>query len=415
MPMPDQDDGQRRVGRGLAADADRLAVLLRPAAAVVAISWRTAGCHGSVRWARSVAIRSAAMAYCVRSLVPIDRKSTTSRIRSASSAAEGISTMTPGLQPVGAHLGGERVGLGDGGHHRRHHPRRGAGLLRRPARCPRSAGRAARVAEGQPQPADAEGGVLLAGRGRVGDRLVGAGVEGADDDGASCRPWPRAPRRRRRPARRPTAPRCGPGSTARCGTARRPRPGQATAVRGRRAVGDVGQHLHRGAVRGRGGPGPRVQRLAPGPVRLDALRRRRPRPGRRSTVAGRCRRRARGCPSARSVAPPTPTTQGMPSWRAMIAVWLVGPALLGDQGDDARRGRGRRCRPAPGPRRRAPTARRACSARARGRPTIRAVSRRSMSCRSVTRSAISPPICVKRVVNCSTAPCSDRQQRLARR
>ena len=53
----------------------------RPASAVIAISWRTAGCHGSVRWARSVAIRSAAIVYWVRSLVPIDRKSTTSSIR----------------------------------------------------------------------------------------------------------------------------------------------------------------------------------------------------------------------------------------------------------------------------------------------------------------------------------------------
>ena len=46
-----------------------------------------------------MAIRSAAIVYWVRSLVPIDRKSTTSSIRCASSAALGISTITPGLRP----------------------------------------------------------------------------------------------------------------------------------------------------------------------------------------------------------------------------------------------------------------------------------------------------------------------------
>ena len=71
----------------------------RPASAVIAISCSTAGCQGSVRWARSVAIRSAAIVYCVRSLVPIERKSTTSSIRWASSAALGTSTITPALSP----------------------------------------------------------------------------------------------------------------------------------------------------------------------------------------------------------------------------------------------------------------------------------------------------------------------------
>ena len=48
------------------------------------------------------------------------------------------------------------------------------------------------VVEGEPQPADAERGVLLALEGREGDRLVGAGVEGADHD---------VPVGRRRPAK----------------------------------------------------------------------------------------------------------------------------------------------------------------------------------------------------------------------
>ena len=34
---------------------------------------------------------------------------------------------------------------------------------------------------------------------------------------------------------------------------------------------------------------------------------------------------ATSCPSTRSAAPATRTTHGMPSWPAMIAVWLVGP------------------------------------------------------------------------------------------
>ena len=41
--------------------------------------------------------------------------------------------------------------------------------------------------------------------------------------------------------------------------------------------------------------------------------------------AGRRRRPATGSRTGPSIAPAVPTTQGMPSWRAMIAVWLVGP------------------------------------------------------------------------------------------
>ena len=154
-----------------------------PASAVIAISCSTAGCQASVRCARSVAIRSAAIVYWVRSLVPIDRKSTTSSIWWASSAALGISTITPGLEPVGAHLAGELRRLGDGRHHRRHHPGLGAGALGGRRRCP-SSWRSIRpgLSKRQPQPADAEGGVLLALVGGEGDRLVRAGVEGADHD-----------------------------------------------------------------------------------------------------------------------------------------------------------------------------------------------------------------------------------------
>ena len=99
----DQHAGQQRVGGGLAADADRLAGRgarrggqPRPAAA-------RAGCHGSVRSARSADRRSAASVYCDRSLVPIDRKSTCSSSRSASSAADGHLDHHAGHQAAGAH------------------------------------------------------------------------------------------------------------------------------------------------------------------------------------------------------------------------------------------------------------------------------------------------------------------------
>ncbi len=71
----------------------------RPAFTAVATSNSTAGCQGSVSVASSADIRSAAIVYWVRSLVPIDRKSTCSRMRSASNAAAGTSIITPGVSP----------------------------------------------------------------------------------------------------------------------------------------------------------------------------------------------------------------------------------------------------------------------------------------------------------------------------
>ena len=70
-----------------------------PASAANWTSRSTAGCQGSVSWARALAIRSAAIAYWVRSLVPMEKKSTSARKRSAWSATEGTSTMMPGFRP----------------------------------------------------------------------------------------------------------------------------------------------------------------------------------------------------------------------------------------------------------------------------------------------------------------------------
>ena len=108
-----------------------------------------------------------------------------------------------------------------------------------------------------------------------------------------------------------------------------------------------------------------------------------------------------GVPVCTACRPATPTTQGMPSWRAMIAVWLVGPprsvaspttsaasrpAVSAGARSSASSTEGRAGTGTPGS----------------GSPTMRAVTRRSMSRRSVTRSAIRPPIWVKMPANCST-------------
>ena len=133
--------------------------------------------------------------------------------------------MTPALSPRLAHLLGEVAGLGDGGHHRRHHPGLGAGRGGGRGDAVELALEQAGVVHRQPQPADAEGRVLLVLQRREGDRLVGAGVEGAHDDV----PVLAVERVEHLAVDRgllvdATARRGGRGSTARCGTARRPRP-----------------------------------------------------------------------------------------------------------------------------------------------------------------------------------------------
>ena len=101
--------------------------------------------------------------------------------------------------------------------------------------------------------------------------------------------------------------------------------------------------------------------------------------------------------------PAAPTTHGMPSWRAMIAVWLVAPprsvtsavTRAGSRPEVSLGARSSATRidgslgvGTPGA----------------GSPTRCATTRRSMSRRSVTRSAIRPPMLVKIVTNWSTAP-----------
>ena len=154
-----------------------------PASAVMRISSRTAGCQASVRWARSVAIRSAAIVYCVRSLVPIETKSTTSRMPRRMEGGRGDLDHDAGLEAAVANLVGEGTRFGDGCDHGRHHPGLGAGLLSGQGDRVELAGEQAGVVEGQPQPAYSESRVLLIAVGGVGDRLVRAGIQGAYDDG----------------------------------------------------------------------------------------------------------------------------------------------------------------------------------------------------------------------------------------
>src|SRR5882757_1800879 len=68
-----------------------------PAFAVSAINLSTAGCSASVRPASAAWPRSIASVYCVRSLLPIDRKSTSRSKTDALSAAAGVSIMAPSL------------------------------------------------------------------------------------------------------------------------------------------------------------------------------------------------------------------------------------------------------------------------------------------------------------------------------
>ena len=75
-----------------------------PAAAVFSIRRSTAGCHGSVNVARLDDIRSAAIVYWVRSLVPIEKKSTSLRNACGMIATAGTSTMIPGVRSRSRHF-----------------------------------------------------------------------------------------------------------------------------------------------------------------------------------------------------------------------------------------------------------------------------------------------------------------------
>ena len=110
-------------------------------------------------------------------------------------------------------------------------------------------------------------------------------------------------------------------------------------------------------------------------------------------------------PLAISMTPAVPTTQGMASWRAMIAVWLVGPPFSVTRACTTS---GSRPAVSAGARSSATstTGVAGSDTPGSGSPTRCATTRRSMSRRSVARSAIRPPMLVKTATNCSTAPCT---------
>ncbi len=111
-------------------------------------------------------------------------------------------------------------------------------------------------------------------------------------------------------------------------------------------------------------------------------------------------------PGGISIAPPAPTTQGRPSWRAMIAVWLVGPPRsvtrpITRPGSSTAVSEGARSSAT------STDGSSGVGTPGSGSPTRWATTRRSMSRRSVTRSAISPPMLVNSSTNWSTAAFTD--------
>ena len=260
----------------------------------------------------------------------------------------------PGLQPAPADPVREVGGLGDRGHHRRHHPGIGTAALGGRGDPVELAFEQARVLRRQPEAADAERGVLLVLERGEGDRLVRPRVEGADDDVATL-----ADERGQHlgvdrglllDAR---ARRGGRGSTARCGTARRPRP-----VRPPRPA----------PTRRR----PRWPAARRAPRRWSAPARPRSARASRAARSASTRRRASSSGYAGVDRPrgrvdehdgPGRELEGAGNAHHTRDAELAGDdrrvaggaASLGDDAPGPGRGPARRCRPAPGPRPPAPT------------------------------------------------------------
>ena len=222
-PQPDQHRRQVRVGRRLAAHADRLA-RSRPARAQAAISSSSAGCQGSSRSARPPSWRSAANVYWLRSLVPMltgSRRAPASG--AARSAAAGISIMTPTWAGRGArHASANSRGLGRGGDHRRHHPDLGGGRRRRPRRWrPAGSSRTSGRRRAIRRPRTPSAGFGSSGSAEERQRLVGAGVQGAHDDRACRANAPKTSRVGGDLLLDGRARRAGRGRGTRCATGRR--------------------------------------------------------------------------------------------------------------------------------------------------------------------------------------------------
>ena len=181
--------------------------------------------------------------------------------------------------------------LGHGRDHREHHRQR---VLGRHAQDRAQLRREQlRLLQRQPDAAPAEERVGLRLGGQERQRLVGAGVERADDQ----RPAVQAARRSRsapRPARPRSAARRGRGRGTRCAAARRPRRLARPPARASRGAADVGEHLDAPAVREHDGLG----------RALPALRR-----GWRRRASRRCSKAAaRGASGSIVTAPASPSS-----------------------------------------------------------------------------------------------------------
>ena len=335
----------------------------------------------------------------------MERKSTTSSIRCASSAALGISTITPGLSPRARTLLGELGRLRDGGDHRRHHPRLGAGPLGRGGDAVELAVHQSGVAEGQ----SAVRGHPSAG---FSSPSCVANAIGLSDPASRVRTTTYAAVAVGREHRGVDLGLLLGGrlvlavEEAQLGAeeARRPAPARLPADAAEGPSATLASSLTGMPVGRRGGAGPAGQRRAERAALLDPPRG--VRPGRRPARWCRSRRRRRRTSRpGSSMTPAAPTTHGMPSWRAMIAVWLVAPPRSVTR---AVTSSGSRPEVSLGARSSATSTDGSLGVGTPGggSPTRWAITRRSMSRRSVTRSAIRPPMLVKIETNCSTAPCT---------
>ena len=171
---------ERGIGGRLAADADRLAAACPAAAAVAATRSSSAGCQGSSSSARRAELAVGGEGVLAQVVgADADGSRGARAAWPARSAAAGISTMAPAAPGRGRAPGGERPRPRRGGHHRRHHPAL-------PRRCrPRPKRRQLVVQDLGVAGASAGPGRRGPGsprrRREEGQRLVGAGVQRADD------------------------------------------------------------------------------------------------------------------------------------------------------------------------------------------------------------------------------------------
>ena len=338
-PPPARTRGRRRPRRAPAA---------RAAAQTESRSGcSTAGCRASSPCDSSGCVRSIASTYCVRSLVPIERKSACAASRAGVHGGGGrldhdadrdVRIAARARRDL-AHQRAHRLDLGGLVHHRQQDPAAAGGPHATGwprAACAGAPGRH-RLGADAAQP---ERGIVLARHRQERDRLVAAGVERAD-----ARPGG-PPSRPRSPGIARAAPSRSGGSLRsrnRNSVRSRPQPSapDATAAAASAARADVGQHLDALAVRGAAVERRRRLGIARARARGLAMRARSPRapPARARPRPVRVPHRRRpSSPRARRAA----TRRRRRAWAgrappARIATCEVGrPAHRADAGDPRR-------------------------------------------------------------------------------